>query len=64
MQAALLRGSRRLDPDGGFQIELIPARAQHFAAPGAGPQDQPHRIGGAPVRMGIESGRQPPDFTN
>ncbi|MBB4232420.1 hypothetical protein [Rhizobium mongolense] len=47
MQAALFRGGRRLDPNGGIEIELIPTRAQHFATPRAGEQDQPHRIGGA-----------------
>lgn len=59
MQAALLRGGRRLDPDSGFQIELIPSCAQHFAASRAGEQDQAHCICGAPVRMGIERGGQP-----
>lgn len=53
MQAALLRVGGGLDPDGGFKIELIPACVQHFAAPRAGQQDQAHRIGGAPVRVGI-----------
>lgn len=62
MKATLLRGGGRLDPDGGFEIELIPARVQNFAAPRAGEQDQPHGIGGAPVRMGIERGGQPTDF--
>ena len=47
MQAALFRGGGRLDPDSGFEIELIPARAQHFATPRACEQDQAHRIGGA-----------------
>ncbi len=32
MQAALLRGGSRFDPDGGVQIELIPERVQDFAA--------------------------------
>jgi hypothetical protein len=41
---------------------LIPTRAQDFAAPRAGEKDQPYGIGGAPVRMGIKRGRQPPDF--
>lgn len=50
------------DPDGGFEIELIPGRAEHFAAPSAGQQDLPYRIGGMPVRMGVERGGQPPDF--
>lgn len=31
MKAALLGRGGRLDPDGGFEIELIPALAQHFA---------------------------------
>ncbi len=51
MQAALFRGGGGFDPDGGVEIKLIPAHAQHFAAPCAGQQDQAHRIGGAPVRM-------------
>jgi hypothetical protein len=36
MQAALLRGGGGFDPDGGFEIELIPARTQDFAASRAG----------------------------
>ncbi len=62
VQAALLRGGGGLDPDGGVEIELIPARAKHFAAPRTGEQDQAHHIGDAPVRMRSERGRQPPDF--
>jgi hypothetical protein len=62
MQTALLRGGGGFGPDGGFEIELFPARVQHFAAPRAGQQDQPHRIGGAPVWMGIERGREAADF--
>ena len=62
MQAALLRGGGGLDPDSGFEIELVPARAQHFAAPRARQKDQPHRIGDTLVWMGIERGGQPPDF--
>lgn len=48
MKATLLRGGGRLDPDGGFEIELIPARVQNLTTARAGEQDQPHRIGGAP----------------
>ena len=62
MKVALLRGGGGLDPHGGFEIELIPERAQRFAAPRAREQDQPHSIVGATVRVGIERGGQPPDI--
>ena len=62
MQTALLCSGGWFDPDGGVEIELIPARIQNFAAPRARQKDQPHRIGDALVRMGIERGGQPPDF--
>lgn len=45
MPAVLLRGGGGFDPDGSVEIQLIPTRTQHFAAPRAGEYKSaaPHR---------------------
>lgn len=62
MRAALLRRCSGPEPNSAFEIELIPTRAENFAAPCAAQQDQMHCIGGRAIGMHIERGGESPDF--